>query len=269
MNYSAAVSLAAIATFSTTGMAIAHHQPPEAVTQQNIPAAVIYYDVFPDKTRNRTITWETSAKTFNLRGHLGQTFSFYCPPGIADQVVWGTDIYTDDSSICTAAVHAGIITAATGGNVSFNMLNGHASYVGSDRHGVITRGYDAWDGSFEFTKTTITPTLQTPTPQTSTIQWNDNLLKMGLSRTVDAVYRFFCPAGGAVNSSVWGTDTYTDDSALCKAAVHAGEITLQEGGTITVQVTSGEVAYIGSDRNGIKTSDYGAWGKSFVFIREK
>ena len=30
-----------------------------------------------------------------------------------------------------------------------------------------------------------------------------------------------CPAGCTTNSSVWGTDLYTDDSQVCGAAIHA------------------------------------------------
>jgi hypothetical protein len=68
-------------------------------------------------------------------------------------------------------------------------------------------------------------------------------------------------AGG---NTVWGTDTYTDDSALCHAAVHAGAIPAS-GGVIRVRAVGGRSSYAGSSRNGISTSDYGAWERSIVF----
>ena len=61
---------------------------------------------------------------------------------------------------------------------------------------------------------------------------------------------------------VWGTDIYTDDSALCHAALHAGAIP-QSGGVIHVRRAPGRNSYSGSTRNGISTGDYGAWDASF------
>ena len=46
--------------------------------------------------------------------------------------VWGTDVYTDDSSICTAAVHAGLIEADDGGEVTFELAPGRDEYTGSE-----------------------------------------------------------------------------------------------------------------------------------------
>ncbi len=37
---------------------------------------------------------------------------------------WGTDIYTDDSSICTVAAYAGIITRRDGGTVTIKFVAG-------------------------------------------------------------------------------------------------------------------------------------------------
>jgi hypothetical protein len=74
-----------------------------------------------------------------------------------------------------------------------------------------------------------------------------------------------CPAGGPVDQ-VWGTDVYTDDSSVCTAAVHAGVITQEEGGSVTIEIRPGEESYEGSERNGIETSEYPAWGGSFVIV---
>ena len=59
------------------------------------------------------VDWGTNAT--GVRGSNGERFSFACPAGGAAGRIWGTDIYTDDSSICTAAVHAGVITLAGAG----------------------------------------------------------------------------------------------------------------------------------------------------------
>ena len=63
---------------------------------------------------------------------------------------------------------------------------------------------------------------------------------------------------------VWGTDVYTDDSAICHAAKHFGAIG-EAGGTIRVRRAPGRDSYPGSTRNGFTSQDYGAWERSIVF----
>ena len=63
--------------------------------------------------------------------------------------VWGTDVYTDDSRICRAARHAGVI-GANGGTVTFSMVGPRSSYTASSRNGVSTSRYGAWRGSYRF-----------------------------------------------------------------------------------------------------------------------
>lgn len=81
----------------------------------------------------------------------------------------------------------------------------------------------------------------------------------------DEVVVVHCPPGGTP-AVVWGTDVYTDDSSVCSAAVHAGRLTLAGGGTVRIQIGPGKEAFHGSVRNGVATSDYGAWGGSFTFV---
>jgi hypothetical protein len=59
---------------------------------------------------------------------------------------------------------------------------------------------------------------------------------------------------------------YTDDSSVCTAAVHAGAITFEQGGTIRIEIAPGEEAYEPSDRNGVESLAYGPWGGSFVVV---
>jgi len=92
--------------------------------------------------------WDASATS--LRGNNNQRYSFACGAGGDFGSVWGTDVYTDDSSVCTAAVHAGIITQAGGGTVVIEIRPGQSSYTASSRNGVDSQSYDSWDGSFVF-----------------------------------------------------------------------------------------------------------------------
>ncbi len=100
------------------------------------------------------ITWETQPTNVpggSLRGRNGERFSFICPSGGPPSGrLWGTDIYTDDSSICIAAVHAGVITSANGGTVSIEIRPGLSSYAGSTRNGMTSSNWGSWSGSFSF-----------------------------------------------------------------------------------------------------------------------
>jgi hypothetical protein len=86
-----------------------------------------------------------------------------------------------------------------------------------------------------------------------------------LSEEPNDVDRLVCPPGG-VPASVWGTDVYTDDSSVCTAAVHVGIATFEEGGTVLVEHGPSQERFAGTDRNGVESEGWGAWGGSFVFI---
>jgi hypothetical protein len=94
-------------------------------------------------------TWNTIATTY--RGENGKRYAYICPTiaAIPVDTIWGTDTYTDDSSICLAAVHAGKVTIA-GGTVTIEIKPGQASYTGSTRNGVTSSNYNVWQGSYIF-----------------------------------------------------------------------------------------------------------------------
>lgn len=82
------------------------------------------------------------------RGEHGQLFDFACPPGGGLGSIWGTDTYTDDSSVCTAAVHVGLFTREEGGIARIVVRPGLEAYQGSVRNGIISEDYGSWEGSF-------------------------------------------------------------------------------------------------------------------------
>lgn len=87
----------------------------------------------------------------NMTALRGTTASLQCicPPNMSFTTVWGErSSYTDDSDVCTAAVHAGIVTAAEGGAIAVTPRPGRASYRGSSSNGVTTLPYGSWSGSF-------------------------------------------------------------------------------------------------------------------------
>jgi hypothetical protein len=76
---------------------------------------------------------------------------YSCPAGCASNYdgIWGTDIYTNDSDICGAAIHAGVITDA-GGTFYLTNQPGQDSYTGSTRNGITTYPWGSYGASFSF-----------------------------------------------------------------------------------------------------------------------
>lgn len=206
-----------------------------------------------------TPVWNATATSY--RGRNGEAIRVDCPAGGTAATVWGTDVYTDDSSICTAALHAGRIQG-TGGTVTFYVRGGQSAYRGSARNGVTTRDFARFPGSFTFDADT--PLEPAAPPGTTALSWRDTATQFR-GRNGETM-RLFCPPGGAP-ATVWGTRPYTDDSSICTAAVHAGLATFAQGGAFTLRVMPGKRRYRGSARNGVATQDYATFPGSFALSR--
>jgi ElaB/YqjD/DUF883 family membrane-anchored ribosome-binding protein len=73
---------------------------------------------------------------------------------------------------------------------------------------------------------------------------------------------------GSTDGAVWGTDVYTNDSSLSTAAVHAGALRAGEHGIVRVTfVEALNVAFEGSERNGVWTEDFGEHPVGFRVAR--
>lgn len=104
-------------------------------------------EVEADETA-KDVTWGLNASQF--QGDDGKTVAYDCSEDGTIGSVWGTGTYTDDSSVCTAAVHAGLISIDDGGRVVIEIAPGEDSYEGSEANGVTSLDYDSWPGSFTF-----------------------------------------------------------------------------------------------------------------------
>lgn len=72
-----------------------------------------------------------------------------CPPGPQAGAVWGSGPYTDDSDICSAAQHAGVLPAG-GGEVTVRRVAGQTAYRGTTQNGVTSLDFGEWGASFTF-----------------------------------------------------------------------------------------------------------------------
>ena len=74
------------------------------------------------------------------------------------------------------------------------------------------------------------------------------------------------PSGRLVPGRIWGNEIYTDDSSICTAAVHAGLITVERGGSVAIAIHGPGDAFEGGTRNGVTSEVYGAFPGSFIVI---
>jgi hypothetical protein len=206
--------------------------------------------------------WGQSAVSLGFSAP-GQTGSVACPAGGTPGAIWGVGSYTSDSSICTAAMHMGLITPAAGGTVTFQTVPGQPSYPGSMQNGVSSMTYGSWSLSFVVTGATAGGAPVPAGPMQ--IGWDTSLDATGQGGSVGATLQFVCPPGQPGMGAVWGTDLYTSDSAICMAAQHRGVIAPGAGGLVQVLVLGRQQAFVGSARGGITSSDYGPWDRSYLF----
>ncbi|CAF1360235.1 unnamed protein product [Adineta ricciae] len=183
------------------------------------------------------------------RGKVGRIFSF-AVTGNTDGPIWGTDIYTDDSNIATAAVHAGIIDIGETKIVDIKVFPGQQAYFGSTREGITSLSYGKWSGSFFFTKKPLNFDMTIPNVQ----MFRDKVGQI-LSFKIT----------GSDEGLVWGTHIYTDNSNLATAAVHAGLVTKGEKKVVHIQILPGQFNYHGMTQNGISSLSYNTWEGSYAF----
>jgi hypothetical protein len=66
--------------------------------------------------------------------------------------VWGTDVYTTDSRLAIAAVHAGVVKVGETGVVRLKIIASPASFAGSSRHGITTSNYGTYRAAYQILK---------------------------------------------------------------------------------------------------------------------
>ncbi|MFQ5458764.1 MAG: LCCL domain-containing protein, partial [Myxococcota bacterium] len=204
----------------------------------------------------------------HIEGALGSKHIVFCPAGCESVgSLWGTDVYTSDSKICKAAIHAGLL-GTEGGLVGVVLEKGRPAYRGSRRNQLTSSDYGKYGGSFRlFTPAGVTPPRHAPPEPVATA--GKEVIEAGCSFAAAHIegapgsrHVVSCPSECAMVGSLWGTGYYTSDSKICKAAIHAGLLG-PEGGMVGVILEKGRPAYRGSTHNQISSSDYGKYGGSF------
>lgn len=210
----------------------------------------------------------------NLRSvpiEAGESMTVECPRRCTRQPVWGTDVYSADSSVCAAAVHAGLVDPATGGLVLVQASGAEERFASSERNGIRSQAWGPWPTSF-----TLSPapsadatgsagsargaTVQRPRRITCTTQAQD------IRGDEGEEILLHCPQNCS-SGSVFGTDDYFEGSAVCRAAIHAGAISESNGGTFILKVGGEKRRFTASDNNGVSSRSWGPWTRSFSILR--
>jgi hypothetical protein len=85
------------------------------------------------------------------QGQVGQSFYFRVT-GVNNGALWGTDLYTTDSTLAMAAVHAGVLAVGQTGVVKVTILPGQQAYAGTQRNGIASSPWNAYPASFQVAK---------------------------------------------------------------------------------------------------------------------
>lgn len=179
--------------------------------------------------------------------------------GNSSGTVWGTDCYTDDSPIETAAVHAGLLEPGQTGRLAVFIEGPQSAFRGTERHGVASYDYSAWDGSYRLAPADEAPQApllldagsfrrlsdfvdsDRPTPGTEIITW----------------------LTGQTDGFVWGSGSYTADSDLATAAVHAGALESGRSGFVRISLGPGRPAYRSAEKHGVVSRAWENYSLSF------
>lgn len=167
--------------------------------------------------------------------------------------IFGSGIYTDDSNIATAAVHAGVLAVGQKGVVKLTLRPGQSSYTSSTANGITSSSFSSWPGSFSVSADDggNNPVLTAPSNMA------------GFRAQVGGVYQFNVTGSGKAGT-VFGTTVYTDDTAIAAAAVHAGVLREGQAGTVRVIVVPGQLQYTGSTLNGVSSVGFGQYAGSYA-----
>jgi hypothetical protein len=169
---------------------------------------------------------------------------------------WGTETYSDDSWVGTAAVHAGFGAVGATITVKVTCAGPQTSFTGSTANGVTTKSFGAWASSYTFELAGV----QAP-PKDDTGVCVGPCLYQRCANPGDVMQ---VKIRGTLFGYVYGTGTYSDDSWPGTAAVHAGAIAVGQVATLTVTCSGSASSLTGSTQYGVTSKSWGAWPTTFT-----
>jgi hypothetical protein len=236
----------------------------------NPPTEAITYEVNGDKTilaggisqtttemsPFKEVKCQTSAaEVFYGDVKVGDMARLKCPLDCKDSKgsVYGTIVYTIDSSICLSAIHAGLKDIKM---VLIKILPGLSSYPGTLQYGIQSTSIDGAKYSF---------TLE-EAPQITTIDCKTTAADNQFNGSIGMKYLVNCPQNcSKLQHLVYGNEEYSADSSICQAGIHSGALN-DKGGEIQFQIEPGKKIYFGKKAFGIDSKERESYVKSIKFF---
>lgn len=142
-NYGSASSLGNVLTTTETGLAC-NTAYTRYVWAYNASGCVSVATALTQTTS--ACVWTGGLTSY--RGNNNSEYDFIVT-GTTAGSVWGcSNLYTDDSRLETAAVHAGYVNSGQTKTVRVRILPGQSSYSGCTQNGVTSSSYAEWSGSY-------------------------------------------------------------------------------------------------------------------------
>lgn len=177
--------------------------------------------------------------------------------------IWGTGVYTHDSNLATAAVHAGVLKVNEKGIVKVTILPAQSSFPATGQFGVAS---SSWSGSvYDCYK------VERARPEESVLPGGKVVLHKeirpapaNLQGYRDQVgHAFLFEVTGDTVFSIYGTEIYSDDSRLSTAAVHAGCVVDGRKALVKVTILGPQEKFTSSGRNGVISTTWGPSSGSY------
>ncbi|CAI2179858.1 9918_t:CDS:2 [Funneliformis geosporum] len=208
----------------------------------------------------------------------------------SQSVIWGTNVYSQDSDLLKALIHSKPIKLTANPPpydiiATVKVLGKQLRFIGSFSNGVNSDDFDAWDRAFivedyqivmnqikddeEIDLNKITK-IKVDSPDeidyTNIGHFYEVVFK-SKELTFDYVYR----SGG---DDVWGTNIYCGDSDVLKALYHSKPVKLTEHPppydiVVIVKILGEQPCFIGTYSNGIESLDYSSYEYSFTILDYK
>ena len=203
----------------------------------------------------------------NYRSEVGRVMYFQII-GSNQGTIYGTDVYTHDSRLDTAAVHAGVVKLGEEAIVKVTILPGQSGFKAAGRNGVSSM---SWSGTgYECFKVELA-TATDPAPPAAAKSTAPTETRSDLRADPGSLAGFREYAGksllfevtGANDWPVYGSDIYTDDSPLNVAVVHAGILGVGKKGIVKVTILGSQDKFENVSRNGVTSRSWGSWGGSY------
>lgn len=86
------------------------------------------------------------------QGQFGQTLVFRVTGNVNGGALWGNGVYTTDSSLAKAAVHAGVLRHGQTGIVKVRLLGAQQAFDGTTRNGVQSMPFGGYPSSFSVSR---------------------------------------------------------------------------------------------------------------------